>query len=476
MNTPKRVNLIENIKNILLVVLFLFTILLLYLFWGNASLRSANADYQKGQAIDVAAILEPDRLEVCFGGDVYTVVEKQYRVFMDCFKTFAGSRNLSVEEISKAVYEETIQQPSIKAVYEYFIPFTAICEIHEIDRISGADTINSVSELAYAERYDDRLFVADRRADKYYVIVGSASRGFAALRDEIESLKNSGFSYFPLGTYVGGENRALCPESFESSLSDIPYSLEDFSKQPENGASIIIKSFFSDNFDFVRRIEEENGTTIYMYGYGRIVVIARGDGTLEFKMEDEERALSQLKYIEAFERANAFIAAHGAFEAVRGMSFTPYLKEVMVDPAGKKGFRFVFGVKINGSKVYYQSEAPMIIDVTGGRVSYFKRNILNVSPNDFMNADDMYRKTHPALNALAGNFEYIYGILSDNQIVKTADLSFEDVADLVGRFDSGYVRIDENKKALNAAWIIIIGGIEFYFGLDDGEPLGYSVK
>jgi len=474
MNMSWSVKLIEAIKSVLLVVLLLFTILLLYLFWGSASFKNnAGEDAPRRETIPAIEILQPDRIEVCFGGDVYTVIDNNFKIMMDSFKAFSGSRNLSVEEISQASYEETLKQPSIKAVFEYFIPFGAVCEIYAIDRISGADAINALSELAYAARYDDRLFVKDANAGKYYVIVGSVSRGFDALKDEIDNSKNSGFTYFPLGKYVGGESRVLCPESFESSISDTVYSRENFSRRPGNGAELIIKSFFSDNFDFVRRIEEESGTTIYMYGYGKIVVIARGDGTLEFKMEDEERSSSQLKYLDAFERANAFIAAHGAFSAVDGMSFRPYIKEVQTDPAGKKGFRFIFGIKVNGEKIYYQSEAPVIIDVTGGRVSYFKRNLINISPREFRNTDGDYRVTYPALNMLAGSFEYIIRVLAENRIIDKTDFSFEDLAEMVESFNSGYVRPDRSDGLLKAAWVVSIGGLEFYFGLDDGKPLGY---
>jgi len=473
MNISKSVKLIENIKSILLVVLFLFTILLLYLFWGSAPLNSVTGEENpRHEAISLVEVLSPGRMEVCFGGDVYTMAGNKFPVMMESFKAFSGSRNLSVEEISGVIYEETMKQPSIKAVFDYYIPFNAISEIYSIDRISGADAINAVSELAYAARYDDRLFISDKAAGKYYAIVGSPSAGFDAIKEEIENSRGGGFMYFPLGMYAGGESRALCPESLESGIYDTAYLQEDFSRGSDSGTPVI-KSFFSDNFDFVRRIEEESGTTIYMYGYGKIVVIARLDGTLEFKMEDEERPSSQIRYFEALERASAFLMTHGAFSSLSGVQLTPYIKEVIIDPGGKRGFRFVFGIKVNGDKVYYQNDAPVVVDVTGGRVSYFKRNLINVGAGELKNTEEAYRTAYSAINMLAGNQDYIKKVLLDN---KTAgeEISFEELAEKVKWFDAGYVRTGKQEKILKAAWIVSIDGVEFYFGLDDGAPIGFK--
>ncbi|MCL1982428.1 MAG: hypothetical protein FWG53_04960, partial [Clostridiales bacterium] len=292
---------------------------------------------------------------------------------------------------------------------------------------------------------------------------------------EIGSAEKSSTAYFTLTTYMGGEidNDALCPVSFESGIRDVHYYPDDFSKQGDKPRNMI-RSFFSDNFDFVKRIEEKNGTVIYMYGYGRTVVIAHNNGVLEFKREDDERAGSQARYADALEKASSFIAAHGAFESIDGINLTPYIKEVVPDPEGKKGFRFVFGVEINGSRVYYQSGEPVIIDVTGGRVSYYKRDLVNVFSNELGAAGGDYREAFSAINLLAGNLEYVKGALEETKQAGAGEISsIEGLVERVSRFDCGYLRSAENTGSLEAAWVVTIGGLEFYFGLDDGKPLGY---
>jgi hypothetical protein len=43
----------------------------------------------------------------------------------------------------------------------------------------------------------------------------------------------------------------------------------------------------------------------------------------------------------------------------------------------------------------------------------------------------------------------------------------------VTHLNSGYVKMDEIDNVLKAAWILTIAGVDFYFGIEDGEPLGY---
>jgi len=476
MNVSKGTKLIETIKSILIVVLFLFTILLLTLFWGSKPFQTLIGDeIQAAEAMALHETFQPDRIEVCFGGDSYTVIREGFSVMADCFRTFSANKNLSIEEIAAERYAEVMEQPSIKAVFDYYVPFSTICEIYGIDRIAGADSVDALSEFGYSSIYDDRMYIFDKKTYKYFRVVGDSNNCFKALVSQIAAAESGSATYVTLA-YIGGEidNRTLCPiSSFESDIYDVPYYQEDHPEQADR-ASSAVRGFFSDNFDFVRRIEEESGTVIYMYGYGRIVVIARSDGTLEFKMEDDERPAVQLKYLEAFERANAFIAVHGAFETKNGIPLVPYIKEVILNPDDKKGFRFIFGASINGSRIYYQAGAPVIVDVTGGKVTYYKRDMINVDAVELKSADDGAREVFSAINIVANNLEYIRSVLAKRRAIDNEGISFEALAEQIECFDYGYLRPDNNEGILEASWIVTISGIEFYFGLDDGYPRGYS--
>ena len=468
MTSAKTTKVIETIKSVLLVVLLLLTILLLLIFWGGDAFQNLiKDDPTRHEAINPAELLQPDRIEICFGGDLYTVTESKFGIIMDCVKAFSDSRNLSMEEIAEERYKEIMRLPSIRAIFDYYVPFSVICEIYGIDRIPGADGIDAVTEFGYAADYNDRLFVFDKNSDKYYRIIGSASNSFEALINEIAEARTAGIPYYPLKSYMGGdvENYTLCPETYVSDIYDVDYYPENITGNSEK-ANSLVKSFFSDNFDFVRRIELENGTLIYMYGYGKTVVAAHNNGILEFNREDDERAAAQLRYLDALERASAFIAAHGAFEAEGGEIFTPYIKDVIVDPDGKRGFRFIIGIKISGSRIYYENDAPIIVDVTGGRVSYFKRHLINIDRT--VTRGEGAREVFSAIRMLAENIEYIGEVLSEAGITEESGVSIEELIERVTGFNCGYVRTAAGDGILIASWIVTIGGREFYFDLDAG--------
>ena len=112
MTVSQTTRIIEILKSILLLVLFMTTILLLCVFWGGAAFRNLlSENVQSHEAIDLIQLLQPDRTEICLGGGVYTVTENKFPTIMDCFMSFSGSRNLSMEEISEDSYMSYMQTP-----------------------------------------------------------------------------------------------------------------------------------------------------------------------------------------------------------------------------------------------------------------------------------------------------------------------------------------------------------------------------
>ena len=483
MSESKSVRLIENIKSVVLVVLFLLTILLLYFFWGDQNFR-AGADenaQQRPVAIAPLELFQPDRMEVSFGGGTHTITNDHFDLMMSCFRSFSIGRNLAVEEITREIYEELIRRQSMRAVFEYLIPFSAITELHGIDRISGADNINAVSEIAYIAGLDDSLFVREKGTGRYFRIAGTSSDCFDRLRDAIANTQLDQI-YFPLATFVGGgiENNTLWPISGESNLHDISFSREDFFEQ-DGEVTEIVKSFFGNNFDFVRRIEEASGTTIYMYGYGEIVVVAHHTGVLEYRRLNNSRNAVQLSYLQAFSVANEFIAANGGFTTINGLTLTPFIRKVEINPVqGQSGFRFIFGVKLGDGRLFYQHGDAMIVDVSNGAVSYFRRQMINIDMYEVLKTQAEYRQAFPTMvNLIPNNTDFIWETLVNSQRVKeevlSQDTAFNIIVQKTTRLDPGYVKIYEEENKLKAAWIVTIYGIEFFFDIESGEPLGYRL-
>jgi len=488
MNQIRNKNLIENIKSIILVVLFLSTILLLYFFWEDAPFEhfTQKEDFMQHEVIKFDEILQPNRMMACLGGESYAIVENAFYPMIQSLESYSKNQNLWMEEITESQYKDSLTYPSLKAVFDYYVPFAAICEVFQIQKISGSDGVDALSEMAFSEAYPKIIFLFDQRNNKYYTIQGDSGNDFSSLSNIIVGASGSSTTYFTLKLNFGGlvHNQTLIPDSLESDLYDFA-STPEFTAGNDEKVERVAKSFFSNNFDFVRKIEEQDGTVIYMYGFGKIVLIVGKNGTFEFKREDDEKSPAPGRYLEALDKTLNFIAAHGAFETLEGTDYEPCLKKVILIDAGvKKGYRFIFGLSVNNHELFYQNGEAVTVDVIGGKVTYFKRDLICYDADQIGSKAGNFREICSGMNVLAQNVGYINDILYRMNVLDTdhSGLTVEEIlfvlAEQVDRLDYGYVRLEDEKERamIRAAWILTIGQLEFYFDLDDGTPIGYSLK
>ena len=67
------------------------------------------------------------------------------------------------------------------------------------------------------------------------------------------------------------------PLAYKTTLNTISC-FPEFDRSDEAAIKEFSQKFFGQSFDFVRRIEESNGTLIYMYGYGqKVLTFANGN-------------------------------------------------------------------------------------------------------------------------------------------------------------------------------------------------------
>ena len=484
MNISKSSKLIEHIKSVILVVLLIKTILLLYFLWGGTLLQTETRGNEPLHvAIDPTLIFQPDRFEISLGGGTHTVTtdtSEKFALFMSCFRTFSVGRNLVVREIPGGIliHNEIKRRESITAVFEYFLPMSVLVELYGLDRIQGADSIETISELTHVFGLDESLFVFDRKSGSAFLIEGTRTECFAMLRQAATDITLPQKTYVPITALAGIQNNTLWPLAPVSNIHDVSFFREDIFAQ-ESEVQSLVKGFFGGTLDFVRRIAEPNGTKKYIYGYGEEVVIVHPSGRLEYirAVSSTNRRNTAIGYLEAFEVANSFIAAHGGFSTLAGLQLAPHLKEVLpISKNGQNGFRFVLGVKIEGVTIHYQRGEAMVIDVLPSGVSYFKRYLINVDLSEVIASQRGYRQVFfPILNLIAHNEEYVRDSLIRQKRMDELD-SLDFLFTNVTHLSSGYVKIYEIENVLKAAWILTIAGVDFYFGIESGQPLGYRVR
>ena len=466
-------NIIENIKSVLLVVLMISTILLLYFFWGDISLEDLKlSDSQENyETMDIKDLIVPSQIVISLGEDSYKLAAKnKWSEMVKGLDESMQSDTLIVEEITKEQYERVMKISSIRAKFNYQLSLSEFCYAYGIKTTPAFNDIGTISELGYGTISKESLLIYDSKKQKYYriIITNEAKRLEQLLTSLVEEESPI---YYTIGKYLGGgvTNRVFIPIILQTNLHEFEYNRETYSKQNED-VSTIAQSYFGKTFDFIRKIEEGNGTVIYMYGYGQKVLIVNTNGVIEYK-EESTGTNNGAGYLESLKTALNFIGAHGAFEGSNSSKYVPYLKNVEINFDGKRGYRFTFGLEVNNYRIYYQDRDPIIIEITENQVTYFNRDLSEYNSVMVEEKKDEYKEAYSAINMLAENYGYFR-----NEMGMAG--TFEEIANRIISVEPGYAvarKKDQTKGTVKAAWIVGFDGVEAYFDLYTTNPLGYKI-
>ncbi len=482
MKTPK---LIEKIKNIILVVLFLSTVLLLYFLWGNLSFdQLTQTTIQSDQEIPaINQMIVPDKIIVNFGSENYTVLSageesiwfsnSNENSMVLAIENFVKADNILIEEITIEQYQEVMKYRSIRASFSYNLPTSDFCEIFRFKKNQCFDTIETITEIGYSSYSDRWIFVYDGKNNKYYSLVADSENSeFDAL---IEGIELKGYvPYYPVSSISGVDNDTLVPLSLEVNMRMIPYR-QDVDVNEQDKISQLAQAFFGTNFDFVRRIKEDEGTIIYMYGYGQTVLLINTDGTIEYK-EDQTLNNTGQSFTDALSAAVQFVASHGSWKSTNGTKLEPYLESVVFDPDKKKGYTFTFGLKIRDKRLYYEDGNPLEVTVTEGQVTKYKRKLVDYNALDLEQSyGDENKDVYSSVNLIAQNYVYIYSRLMTEERMKSIaneEEQFELVTSLIDDMQICYVKHnDEYHPELRPVWAVSLGTETMYFDLYSAEPV-----
>jgi len=137
-------------------------------------------------------------------------------------------------------------------------------------------------------------------------------------------------------------------------------------------------------------------------------------------------------------------------------------------------------MEVNGSPLYYEEGDPIVVEVTYGQVTYYKRHVINFDPEDIkaVEAGAGDKETLSAVNVIAQNYQYIYDTLLLTGEINAAvnqSVTFEDVASLVNSMQIGYLKqADREITEIRPVWVVRMNDTEIYFDLYTAEPVGYS--
>lgn len=484
--------ILEKIKSILIVVLVLNTILLLYFFWADISIRDLklsdlNIDFIGDD--DIARTLYPEDVLLptymgisTLDGEYIVVTDTaEYygkRSEPDCFADelarLLTSGELVVEEVPADQYEEAYQQQAVKCVFDYSLPAADYFAKMGVEKIASLESLGEIREIGFTSVALDSILVSDRigRTEAsggdvhYYRIVTGTTTNFVDSLLAREELYDMPY-YYRIGEFMGEQvtSPVKLPLYLSSDMTRLQVEPE-VTLGEDGQMDIDARSFFGNGFDFVRKIEEASGKTTYMYGYAETVLIADPDGSVEYKADTSGGG--GLDYYAALDLALAFIDQHNT--SIQGddyFTIQPVLTRVVQSPSDKRSYRFEFGFRANGEEIFFE-KPPLVVEVTGGNVSYYYRKAVALH-----RGSTAQQEAFSAVNIIATNYAYLEKALSavtQDSKDKKGRLSVDAVAQKILTVKYGYVILEDSAIPV---WELRIKGLDapLYFDLYTATPV-----
>lgn len=468
----RKTSIKESIKSVLIVVLTLMTILLLYVFWADLELtRFSLSDIDLGFSDDdeertvfVEDVAVPSYVIIGTGQGDYIVksdVKPLYGSiedpgsFVSSLLAFEQSDELFVEEISEEQYKEAYTYRSVRAVFDYLLPLGDYFKYKNVVGATGVEEIKNLSEIGFSAAATDSVLVKDASQNKYFRAVSGAKSEWAESFFSGTDFDSEAV-YYPISALLGEgvDLDLLLPMSMESDMTE----RDIYAGRDTEADAMQAKSFFGNTFDFVRKIEESGGKVIYMYGYGETVLILNEDGSVEYK--SEAAGTQSVNYFEALDIALQFFDSHQPIVTGGGIEPGVKLEKVKTDNAGHGKYRFELGLETDGEAIFFKEGNPVIIEVSGGVVTYYYAERPIIEPKQDAGTNEVFS----ALNTIAANYQNIAAALGE-------DLSMEAVAQRLTSVKYGYYADGDR---LVPVWQIGVKGLAkpLYFDLYTSEQYG----
>ena len=466
---------IEIFKNITIVVLLVLTILLLYFFWNDIKLEDISLrsllDQSRSEGyelIEVDSVLIPENMEICLDETTYSRADElteelwqgsdRVQSLKDAVITVLSTSDTILEEITEEEYYEAMEFLSVRAVFDINLPFGGYCDYMGLRRPINSDNLLEINEIGFSMGAVDSLFIYDGSQGRYFRIASEYDASELLTSQQSLIAESSNLTYYPLDQFIGAETAAwtMVPTYLETGLTE-----QTAGKEFTNGDTAYIsemaRNIFSGSFDFVRKIEEESGRTIYMYGYSE-ELLTFDDGLVTYRAEaggntSAGTSGSTMGYFEALETALADVSVQGGFRDRNGNSYDVRLSgsyEV------ENGYGFRFQMMLDGAAVFYSDGYMLDCQVADGMLTYMDREFLDVqggktpdASGSESDASGQLREAYSPANVLAQNYGYIYGQLTESGVEDGSaptSLQFDIAAGHITDMDYGYCYLRGNSQ------------------------------
>jgi regulatory protein YycH of two-component signal transduction system YycFG len=466
----------EKIKTIFLATLFVLSVLLTQRLWiiiPSSELFAKEIDNAVEEEFNIyAEILSPQSYVYNFGGGYHTIL------FADPNDTWSEvvrmigdftEKGFTYETLSMEQWQDANEYKSVKMSFAFPVPLEIFYS--NFGAWDIGEKLSHIDNLIMPATDGRAIYIADKSKGLYLKLKGEPTVGVIASKiDEVEALPHT--DYFRTEDIIGIETDILLPINFEEGVPTAEVATEmDVSDKAQITA--MAGRIFGETFDFVKKIEETDGSVFYISSYGEKVLKIQSDGLLEYteKLEKQGQPLT-VTLTESLSRSVAFVKNHGGWPAGAYLAGSEEIEK-----SGVKGYRFYFGYKINGYQVLTGEETRAIsVDVYGKNVGYYKRHVFREKMNIQSQEEISYDSIILPQKAIDRNLREIAAAYIVDNALKIENIEMDQLLfNILSAIDSIQILyyLDESgdMEMLDPVWRIAIENRVYYCNVVDGEML-----
>lgn len=486
----------ERLKSVIIVVLFLTTVLLSYLYWHGENFtgltetvndRLSNQAFTTATAPDMASLVCPETVSVNFGDGTYCQITENaallWEEFLPIYIDFTKMSNLMIEEISEDQWNESLEYGSVTYGFGYDIP-NSFFESLGAANYGETDYFDSIYSITCTKAGETAVLIKNEGSGKYFRVIADSEffdlEGLLKKIRKSETLDNTSLSgdelsflYYPANLLAGTNNRTCLPYESAVPLRPLRITTQGIAAYERS----LAETFFGKGLDFVRKVTDDSGIIIYMYGYNHTTLSIYPNGYFEYTDTPSSRDTT-LSFNQALSLASDFIAGHGTWTSYDDSRTGYLLKSATSGTRGKSSFyRFCFETEYDNHPVFAAEGYDIVIELEGDQVTFYSRNALAFTSTSLTPEPADTGRNASVPDILASSYTQITDAIYEMGGFVTLDgatygENMEKVLSQLNSVIPGYLQTSKDSSILTPVWIFSFREGSVFFDLYSGNYLG----
>lgn len=441
----------NQLKNMAIVLLLISSIVLLSirfeLFVSPTGVSSEKFDTVGVESV-LKASVRPSSIIIRYStNNVTKLIDKEGFYYQEARSVLKDSLQdiTGIESVSEEEYKQLKDSKSIQLDFEPTLDQRLLYGSLFLEDGSFGD-FQEISEILIPLINDTSIYI--KTPEHNILRLKNKIINYMPYVDNLSNIKYS--KYYSLGDLFDSTSDVLISDS------DIHVpSHTTLSAFNDNTIIDVIRSVFSNRYDFANRISELDGTYIVTYDYGRELLKISPDGKIIYSNSDALNNPSKVSMV------NSLVSAYNFLDKFNLNNDTYVVEDLeLYENGSSKGYTFTFNPRIDGLRLCMRPFSPHTkITIVNGRVYSFEGIARTFEQTSTSTDSEQLQLT--ALDVLSRNFEYLEKKLKFKDNI---DL-FNKISliDIVYAYDSDLNYIPSYK--------MIIDNQLFYFDMKTGEVM-----